>query len=331
MPARKSFDVVVIGAPSVDLVFSDMPHWPAPGKEMYVPGFGIGAGAAFNTAATLSRLGLRVGLLSELGNDFFSRYILEEIDRVGISRDLLLLRERPLRTISVCLAHEGERGFVSFTDAQDEPGEQRTLLDSSVNHVPGAQPSALSNNELHRLLDGCDFRAAFLYALPTISPLLDILEAHNARIFFDTGWDPQVLSDPRLPSVIRRGDGIMPNQIEAEYLTKSAGPEEAVRALAELVPTAIVKVGSAGVIACQRGELRRCPAFPVERVVDTTGAGDAFNAGFIYGTLKGYLLEEALCCGTICGSLSTTAITGTAAVPSADELERLRCQAWPAC
>jgi sugar/nucleoside kinase (ribokinase family) len=83
-------------------------------------------------------------------------------------------------------------------------------------------------------------------------------------------------------------------------------------------------MGADGVIACQNDELLRCPAFPVERVVDTTGAGDAFNAGFIYGTLRGYTLLDALRCGTICGSLSTTAMTGTAAVPTAETLEQMR-------
>ncbi len=83
-------------------------------------------------------------------------------------------------------------------------------------------------------------------------------------------------------------------------------------------------MGERGVVACQQGQLTQCFAYPIEEVVDTTGAGDAFNGGFIYGILKGYALADALRCGTICGSLSATALTGTAAVPTADELERLR-------
>jgi sugar/nucleoside kinase (ribokinase family) len=85
-------------------------------------------------------------------------------------------------------------------------------------------------------------------------------------------------------------------------------------------------MGAQGVVACRQGQLTYCPALPIKEVVDTTGAGDAFNAGFIYGTLKGYSFTDALRCGTICGGLSTTALTGTAAVPTADELEQLRAQ-----
>jgi len=169
-----------------------------------------------------------------------------------------------------------------------------------------------------------DFDAVFMYVHPEIHPLLDILTDKRAKIFFDTGWHPEILRDPRLPAVLRRGYAVLPNQIEAECMTGAQSAEEAARRLAAFLPVAVVKVGERGVLACQDGELISVQAFPIQKVVDTTGAGDAFNAGFIYGTLKGYPLAEALRCGTICGSLSTTAITGTAAVPTAQELEQLR-------
>jgi sugar/nucleoside kinase (ribokinase family) len=93
-----------------------MPHWPVLGQEMYVANFAISVGAVFNTAATLARLGMRVGILCELGNDFASRFILEEIEKAGICSDFILMRDYPLRTETVSLAYEGERGFVSYAD-----------------------------------------------------------------------------------------------------------------------------------------------------------------------------------------------------------------------
>ena len=107
-------------------------------------------------------------------------------------------------------------------------------------------------------------------------------------------------------------------------ITGQQNPREALNVLAQSGLIALIKVGAAGVIALRAGELFSCPALPVERVVDTTGAGDAFDAGFIYATLRGYSFLDALRCGIICGSLSTTAMTGTAAVPTAAELERIR-------
>src|SRR5690349_1282132 len=113
---RKQFDVLVIGPVSVDIVFSGMAHWPKLGQEMYVNDFAVGAGSIFNTAATLSKLGLRVGLLTEIGNDFFSRYILEEIERAGIARDFVTVHDLSMQSVSICLAYDGERGFVSYAD-----------------------------------------------------------------------------------------------------------------------------------------------------------------------------------------------------------------------
>lgn len=303
---RTQFDVLVVGSPCVDLVFSGLPHWPVPGQELYVSDFAISAGAIFNTAAALSRLGFGVGLLCELGNDLFSRYLREEIERAGICLELLFLRDHPLRAISVCLPYEGERGFISFADA-----------------VHPTAPVGLAPDMLAALAQvRCE--AAFLYVHPAMRPVLETLSSRPTTIFLDAGWSLGALSDHALREMARHGHFFLPNQAEASLITGRQNPEEAVRALAEFGPTAVIKMGAAGAIACRKSELVRCPALPIAPVVDTTGAGDAFNAGFIYGTLHGYTLPEALRCGTICGSLSTTAMTGTAAVPTAAELERIR-------
>lgn len=322
--AYKHFDVLVTGSPCVDLVFSGLPHWPVLGQEMYVSDFAISVGAIFNTAASLSRLGLHVGLLCELGNDLFSRYMLEEIERAGISRDLIFLRDYPLRAVSVCLPYQGERGFISFADASEHDAGPAGELLSSEQHTGGEAAAHGFARDMLAALEDVSYEAAFLYVYPKMRPVLEILRQRETMLFLDAGWSQNVLTDSCFAELVRYGHYFMPNMAEAGLITGKQEPTEAVRALAQIGPTAIIKMGADGVIACQNGELLRCPAFPVERVVDTTGAGDAFNAGFIYGTLRGYTLPDALRCGIICGSLSTTAMTGTAAVPTAETLEQLR-------
>src|SRR5579872_3900400 len=98
---RLHYDVLVIGTPCVDLIFGGLPNWPVPGQEMYVEQFAIGVGGIFNTAATLSRLGLRVALLTELGNDFFSKFMFDELAKASISRDLVIVRDLPMFSLSV--------------------------------------------------------------------------------------------------------------------------------------------------------------------------------------------------------------------------------------
>lgn len=322
--AQTRFDVLVIGSPCVDLVFSGLPHWPVLGQEMYVSDFAISVGAIFNTAAALSRLGLRVGLLCELGNDLFSRYMLEEIERAGISRDLVFLRAYPLRAVSVCLPYEGERGFISFADpGMDDAGPAGELL-SSEQHTGGEAAAHGFAPDMLAALEHADCEAAFLYVYPKMRPVLESLSRRETTIFLDAGWSLSTLTNSCFAELARHGHYFMPNLAEARLITGKQNPVEAVRTLGQIGPTAIIKMGADGVIACRNDELVRCPALAVERVVDTTGAGDAFNAGFIYGILQGYALPDALRCGTICGSLSTTAMTGTAAIPTAAKLEQLR-------
>ena len=227
-------------------------------------------------------------------------------------------------SLSVCLAHEGERGFVSYSNIHG--GIVARMVETLVTtHSSNSNenPAQYVPNELVTVLDSYEFDAVFMYARPANLPLVNFIAEKGVPIFFDTGWNARELSDPRMPAVLGHGHFIMPNQLEATFMTSTETPELAARALATFVPTAIVKMGASGVVACQDGKLTYCPAYPIEEVVDTTGAGDAFNGGFIYGILKGYSLTDALRCGAICGSLSTTALTGTAAVPTSLELENL--------
>ncbi|HEX7733799.1 MAG TPA: PfkB family carbohydrate kinase [Ktedonobacteraceae bacterium] len=324
--AKTHFDVVVIGSPCVDLVFSGLPHWPVLGQEMYVSDFALSVGAVFNTAATLSRLGLSVGLLCEVGNDLFSRYIVDEVERAGISRELIFVREYPLRSVSVCLPYQGERGFVSYVDPNQGSAGPAGGYFSAEQHTGGeAAAHDFSVDTLTRL-ENVTWDAAFLYLYPNMRPALELLSQRVGTIFLDAGWSVNTLTDSSFAELARFGHYFMPNQAEAAMITGQQDPREALRVLAQFGPTALIKVGAEGVIARRAGELVSCPALPVERVIDTTGAGDAFDGGFIYGILRGYSFLDALRCGIICGSLSTTALTGTAAVPTAAELERIRVQ-----
>ena len=322
--ANAHFDVLVVGSPCVDLVFSGLPHWPVLGQEIYVSHFALSAGAIFNVTATLSRLGLRVGLLCEVGNDLFSRYILDEIEHAGISRELIFVRDYPLRSVSICLPYQGERGFVSYADAsRDGIGPAGEQL-SAEQHTGGEVAAHGFALDMLARLEHVTWEAATLYLYPKMRPVLELLKRRSQPIFLDAGWSPGTLTRSDFVELARMGDYFMPNQAEAALITGQQDPAAALNALARLGPVPIVKQGAEGVLAYYQGKLVHCPAWPVEHVADTTGAGDAFDAGFIYGTLQGYPFLDALRCGTICGGLSTTALTGTAAVPTAAELERLR-------
>ena len=119
--------------------------------------------------------------------------------------------------------------------------------------------------------------------------------------------------------VLQALDIFVPNETEAVQFTGTADAEAALEVLARHVRTVVIKCGANGAIAIHEGHRYTVPAPRVE-VVDTTGAGDSFNAGLIYGVLHGAPFEEALRYAVICGSLSTTDYGGRALPHEADLL-----------
>lgn len=138
-------------------------------------------------------------------------------------------------------------------------------------------------------------------------------------MYMDCQHVPWTLETPGVADALASVDVFAPNAGEAQSLTGQGTVEGALDALAALVPLVVIKLGSGGAVARAGGDTVRVGAVEVE-AIDTTGAGDCFNAGFLYGTLRGYSLEECLRCGNVCGGLSTTALGGRSA-PTAFHLE----------
>ena len=115
-------------------------------------------------------------------------------------------------------------------------------------------------------------------------------------------------------------DVLFMNETEAEHYGRKESAEEAAREFARTAGMAVIKMGKKGSIAVKDGRLYQAAPYIVE-AVDTTGAGDSFNAGFVYGFLRGKSMEECLKCGNGCGALSVTALGGNTGFPTEEKLE----------
>jgi sugar/nucleoside kinase (ribokinase family) len=113
-----------------------------------------------------------------------------------------------------------------------------------------------------------------------------------------------------------------PNEVELLGITRRPDAAEGLRALAGRRARTIVKLGSSGAMTIEQGRILHAPAFSVTPV-DTTGAGDSFNAGCLHAFLRDEPLLDCLVAGNACGALSTRALGGTAAQPTLDEMTRL--------
>jgi sugar/nucleoside kinase (ribokinase family) len=291
------YDILLAGGYFCDLIFTGLPELPRLGADIFGTGFDMVPGATFSTALALHRLELRAGWACDFGDDFCSQFVLDAARREGLDGSLFRLHQRPLRRISVSFSFPHDRGFISYQDAF-APAPIIPLIERH-------RPRCLMLSHLH-------------YG-PELIPLAAAAHSNGGLVYMDCQARPETLAHPEVVAAIRAVDIFAPNQAEALHLTGAATVEAALAQLAALAPLVIIKCGPDGAIAQSGGRVVRASGLPVE-VFDTTGAGDCFNAGFLYGYLRGESLETCLRCGNICGGLSTTA-RGGAAAPSAAQLE----------
>ena len=148
--------------------------------------------------------------------------------------------------------------------------------------------------------------------------LFDRARRRGLTTSLDPGFDPQNRWRD-VEGVARMVDVFLPNEVELEAITRGASAEAALRALHNATTRTVVKLGAAGAMTLEDGRTLHVPGFAV-RPVDTTGAGDSFNAGFLHAFVRGRPMPECLLFGNACGALSTRALGGIAAQPAADEV-----------
>ena len=293
---RPVFDVLVKGRPSIDLTFLGLPHLPRLGEEYHATGFAMNPGAGYINAAALARLGLRTGFATDLGNDFFSQYIHDRLRAAGIDEAFVRFHDLDLTELSVGLSFPHERTFITW-DA-----------------VPTWQGRGVLLDDLSRYRVRCLF---------THRPFSAEVAAEARRlgipIAVDTFWDTEYLRSPAVRMAMAQADVFMPNLLEACAITGAGDAESALAALAHSAPMVAIKLGAQGTIGSCRGRVYRVPALPIE-AVDTTGAGDNFDAGLIYGLVQGFPFEECLRCAVVAGSLSTRWPGGVQGSPTVEEL-----------
>lgn len=295
-----AYDVLVIGRPQTDLIFTGLPRWPEVGRELFAAGLTVTVGGTFNVAAALQRLRLSVGMVGTVGNDDWSRRSLAAMAAEGVSTSLMVVLDRPLPSVSVCMTDAGDRGFLTYDVPYVEPG-----LSCAANVVMAVERE----------------NAAFLlcYLSSSVAAYAPIARKRGITVVADCGWDEAWLTSPEMQESLVLTDILFANEPEACAITGKADPVTALRTLAQSVPFVVVKQGANGASAIVAGREYHAATVPVP-VVDATGAGDCFNAGFLYGLHHDRPIEECLRYGNICGGLSVAQPGGYHGAPTEAEL-----------
>lgn len=154
-----------------------------------------------------------------------------------------------------------------------------------------------------------------------MTALFDLAHELGLTVSLDTNYDPAETWDGGIQQALKRADVFLPNETECCAIAGVSDVKQALAVLLERVPLVAVKQGAKGAMgrtAGPAGQVFQVESLPVE-VMDTVGAGDTFDAGFLYGYLCGWDLERSLRLAVVCGSLSTRQAGGTTAQPALEE------------
>lgn len=297
------YDVIVVGTVCCDIIFHGLPSFPQLGEEIWTKGVEVTAGGAMNSPAALSRLGIKTGLITPLGNDIWGEIILSEIKKEGIATELIYFMNESYPQVSVALNYNNDRAFVSYGAKKDLKKFQNHIL-TTINHH--------------------DAEFFHFYSSPEAGHTEIMLEAKKKgnKISLDTGWNPDWLASKRIHEQIAISDIFLPNLKEAQLITGKQNKYEALDALSKMVPIVVIKLGEDGAICSYEGNVYECGTEAVDSI-DATGAGDCFVAGFLFGKLKNKTIIECLQIANYCGGSSVTSVGGYNNAPLAADINKL--------
>jgi sugar/nucleoside kinase (ribokinase family) len=264
----------------------------------------LALGGSAIVATGLHRLGARVGLIADLGNDPFSRVTAQLLEEMGLDCSLIRRHPHPLPQLTVALSFPKDRAFITRFKQPETPPDLTAIL------------QAHATKHLHV--------CSYLAALET-PDACQIAHAAGATISMDPGWDEQALLNPRLSAMIADLDFFLPSRSELCHIARNEDADQAARQILDTMPHGMIvmKNGQEGAESFSHHEQDciQIPAIPVTPI-DTTGAGDAFDAGFLYAYTRGNPLKNCMQVGAVCGGLTTTAKGGATATPTFKEMEK---------
>lgn len=292
------FDVFLHGTVFLDIVFTGLSSLPQPGTEIWAQGMGSSPGGIANLATAASRLGLHTSLAAAFGDDVYGEFCwrtLAEQEGVDLSRSRRF--ENWHSPVTVSMSALDDRSMV--THGHDAPMPATEMIGR-----PPRSKVVLVNLGEDTIVE--DERLSWV----------DMAQQDGAMIFADVGWDESGAWSPRVLDQLAICHAFLPNAAEAMAYTRTETPRDALYAIADLVPLAIVTNGVHGAMAidASTGEEADVPALRVP-AIDPTGAGDVFAAGTILGTLAGWPLRDRLAFATICSALAVQQFGGSLAAP----------------
>ncbi|MEO8582417.1 MAG: carbohydrate kinase family protein [Flavitalea sp.] len=314
--SQKKIDVLVVGELNIDLIMDKLEQFPQVGKEIIANRMHLTLGSSSAIfASNLSVLGSRVSFCGCVGQDNFADKITFDLSSKGVQVDHIIRSTTSDTGVTVTFNFHEDRAMVTY---------------------PGAMNELCCENITDQMLEeATHLHVSSIFLQPALKPGLENLfrraRQKGLTTSMDPQWDPTEEWDLNKEKLLPEIDIFLPNLEELKNITGQSTIENCLNTIQAHSNIVVVKNGRAGARLQKEAITIEQEAFLNTDIVDTIGAGDSFNAGFIHSYLQGKPLQECMRVGALCGAINTTGSGGTTAFDNYDNLIELAMQKFNTC
>ncbi|MEX2436107.1 MAG: carbohydrate kinase family protein [Balneolaceae bacterium] len=298
---KKKYDILVVGDLNVDLILNKINKMPQFGEEQRADEMDLtmgGSTAIF--ACNIAKLGSKVEFMSKIGEDSFGRFLLKEMENYHVGVDSIISDSAYRTGATIILNIQNDRLMVTY---------------------PGAMEYLSADDITDEILESArHIHTSSIFFQPQLKKgLADLFKrAKNLGLTtsMDTQWDPEEKWDLDLANLLPNLDFFLPNEEEFIRLTGKTNLEHALQSVQHHNTCFVIKRGKKGALMLHNMEKSSVPSLHISNIVDTIGAGDNFNAGFIHAYLNGKDPESCLAEGNRTAAVSTLAPGGVEGIIS---------------
>lgn len=303
----KRYDVITLADMSADLmVWGDDLEPDFGQKEKVLNGYKLEMGGSCAIfACQAAKLGLRTGLIGTVGKDQIGELVVHRLAESGVDVQNVIWRDDITTSLGIAMCKGNTRAIFSVLEG---------LNATEYEQIP--REFLESARHLHI---GSYFLLSRLR--PHMPEIVGAVKAAGGTISLDTNWDPEERWDDGLLELLPSIDVFLPNENELRAIMRENDLQKALDKAASIVGVCVVKSGDRGAVCKCGGELLHWDTHDVV-IRDSVGAGDSFDAGFLYGWLKGLPLQTCGEIATFCGESNVTAIGGIEGQPWIGEVEQ---------
>ncbi len=296
MKAKRPLDCLVAGDANADLLIDGVARLEFEKEKLARDMNLVLGGSSSIFAFNLARLGTRVGFAGVVGEDFFGSFVEQRLQWAGVDTRALQRHPKVKTGLTIWCQQGSKRAGITYT--------------GSITLLKARDVTDAILRKARHLHVGAYFLLENLH--PGAAALFRRARKLGLTTSLDCNYDPAEKWDSGISGVLKFTDIFFPNEIEALRLTGCHDVERAAAELGKWVRVAVVKLGARGALVCTEGKRFRVPAIKT-KVVDTTGAGDSFDAGFLACYFKGGSVEECARAGIAAGARAVSAVGGTGA------------------